>query len=114
MAASTTALLALSFTSLSALSEYQPVQATGAAATAGGNAVGFSDTVVPSAGQRFAATSIGTSLAVAGAAIAVGALIEVHSTVTQVVTRSAGVAIGRALTAASGAGDVIQVLLISN
>ena len=51
---------------------------------------------------------------VAGAAIAAGALVEVHTTVSQVVTKSAGVAIGRALSAASAAGDVIEVLIIGN
>ena len=114
MAASTTSLLTLSFTSISALAQYQPVQATGSAAVAAGNAVGFIDTSVPGAGQRFAATAVGTALAVAGAEIVAGALIEVHSTVTQVVTKSAGISIGRALTAAAGVGDVVQVLIILN
>jgi hypothetical protein len=59
-------------------------------------------------------TSGGTSIAVAGAAIALGALVEVHTTVAQVVTKAAGIAIGRALTAAGAAGDQIEVLLIPN
>ena len=114
MAASTTSLLALALTSTASLAAYQPVQATGAPSVAGGNVVGFADTLVDAAGKGFAATALGTSLAVAGAAIAVGSLVEVHSTVTQVATKSAGVAIGRSLTAAAGAGDVIQVLIFPN
>ena len=114
MAASTTSLLALSLASTASLAAYQPVQATGAPAVAGGNVAGFADTSVAAAGQIFAATALGTSLAVAGAAIAVGALVEVHTTVAQVVTKAAGVAIGRSLTAAAGAGDVIQVLIFPN
>ena len=114
MAASKISLLTLSLTSAAALAQYQPVQATGAAATAAGNAVGFSDASVSAASQVFPATVLGTAIAVAGAAIAIGALVEVHTTVTQVVTKSAGIAIGRALTAAAAAGDLIEVLIISN
>jgi plasmid maintenance system antidote protein VapI len=55
-----------------------------------------------------------TALAVAGAAIALGAALEVHTTVTQVVTKSAGITIGRALTAAAAAGDIVEVWLIPN
>ena len=47
-------------------------------------------------------------------AITAGSLVEVHTTVTQVVTKASGVAIGRALSAASAAGDIIEVLLIGN
>lgn len=113
MAQGNIALLTKSFTASGTLAQYQPVQASGAAATAGGNAIGFAN-VAASSGDLYPATVIGTSIAVAGAAITAGALVEVGSTVTQVVTKSAGVAIGRALTAASAAGDFIEVLLIPN
>ena len=107
------ALLTKSFTASGTLAQYQPVQASGAAATAAGNAVGFAN-VAASTGDLFPAVVIGTSLAVAGAAISAGALVEVGSTVTQVVTKASGVAIGRALTSASNAGDIIEVLIIPN
>ena len=113
MAQGNIALLTKSFTAAGTLAQYQPVQATGAAATAAGNAVGFAN-VAASTGDLYPAVVAGTSLAVAGAAITAGALVEVHTTVTQVVTKSSGVAIGRALSAASAAGDVIEVLLIGN
>lgn len=112
MAATNVALLNIGLTSAAALAQYQPVQATGAAAAAGGNAVGFCQTTVAASGTRYGAVVLGTSIAIAGAAIAAGALVEVHTTVTQVVTKSAGIAIGRALTAAAAAGDQIEVLLI--
>lgn len=114
MAASKIALLTLSLTSTAALAQYQPVLATGAPAVAAGNAVGFADVTVAASGTLYPATVSGIAIAVAGAAIAAGALVEVHTTVTQVVTKSAGVSIGRALTAAAAAGDLIEVLLIPN
>lgn len=112
MASTNIALLNIGLTSAAALAQYQPVQATGAAATAAGNAVGICQTAVAASGTRYGVVVLGTSIAIAGAAIAAGALVEVHTTVTQVVTKSAGIAIGRALTAAGAAGDQIEVLLI--
>lgn len=106
-------ILGRSFNAAAALAQYQPVTATGAAATAGGNAIGTAD-VAAAIGDQFNATVMGTALAVAGAAISAGALVEVGSTVTQVITKNTGVAIGRALSAASAAGDIIEVLLIAN
>lgn len=112
MAGTNVSILSIGLTSAAALAQFQPVQATGAAAAAAGNAVGFAQNVVAASGTRFNATVLGTSIAIAGAAIAAGALVEVHTTVTQVVTKSAGIAIGRALTAAAAAGDQIEVLII--
>jgi len=106
-------LLVKSVTAGAALAQYQPVQASGAAATAAGNAVGFAN-VAAASGDLVPVTVLGTALAVAGAAITAGSLVEVGSTVTQVVTKSAGVAIGRALNAASAAGDIVEVLIIPN
>jgi len=114
MAASNIALLTISRTSTAAVAQYQPVLASGAVAAAAGNAVGFAQAAVAAAGALFPVVVAGTTKAIAGAAIAVGALVEVHTTVTQVVTKSAGVSIGRALTAAANAGDEIEVLIIPN
>ena len=114
MAVSNIALLSLSFTPAAALAQYQPVQASGAAATAAGNAVGFTTAAVAATDGSYTATVAGTAIAIAGAAIARGALVEVHTTVTQVVTKASGVSIGRALNAAAAAGDFVEVLLIPN
>ena len=103
----------LGLTATAAIAQYQPVQATGAPAVAAGNAMGFATTSAPSGGRVPVAVGL-TALAVAGAAITLGAAVEVHTTVTQVVTKAAGIAIGRALTAAGAAGDVIEVWLIPN
>lgn len=107
-------LMAVGLTSTAALAQYQPVQATGAPATAAGNAVGFAMTPAGASGVRVPVAVLGTTIAVAAGAISAGALLEVASTVTQVTTKSAGVAIGRALTAASAAGDLIEVLILPN
>lgn len=108
------AILGRSFTAAGTLAQYQPVTATGAAATAAGNAIGSANVAAVS-GDRFTATVMGTTLMVAGGTIAAGALVEVHTTVTQVVTKASGVAIGRYMGEASCAsGDVIEVLLIAN
>jgi len=107
-------ILGRSFTAAAAIAQFQPVTATGAAATAAGNAIGSAD-VAAAIGDRFNATVMGTALFVAGGSISQGALVEVSSTVTQVVTKSAGVAIGRYIgEATASAGDVIEVLLIAN
>lgn len=100
-------------TATAAIAQYQPVQASGAPAVAAGNAMGFATTSAPSGGRVPVGVGI-TCLAIAGAAIAAGALVEVHTTVTQVVTKSAGVGIGRALNAASAAGDIVEILPIPN
>lgn len=112
MAATSVSLLQISLTSTAAVAQYQPVLATGAVTTAAANAVGFAQVAVTASGTLYPATVIGTSKAIAGAPITAGALVEVHTTVTKVVTKSAGIAIGRALTAAAADGDEIEVLII--
>lgn len=107
------AILGRSFTAAGTLAQYQPVDATGAAVSAAGNAIGTANVAAVS-GDRYTATIMGTALAVASAAISAGALVEVSTTVSKVVTKSSGVAIGRALTAASADGDIIEILLIAN
>lgn len=113
MAASAISEDILGVTASAALAQYQPVQASGAPAVAAGNVMGFTTVPVASGGRASVAVGI-TAIAVAGAAIAAGAAVEVHTTVTQVVTKAAGIAIGRALTAAANAGDQIEVWLIPN
>lgn len=113
MAASGIDILTLGLVATGTIAQYQPVQATGAPATAAGNAVGFAR-IGGSAGDRVPVTVQGTSIAIAGGAITAGSLVEVGATVTQVVTKSAGVSIGRALTAATQAGDQIEVLILPN
>jgi len=113
MAASAVTNGIIGVTATAAIAQFQPVQASGAPAIAAGNALGFA-TVAADSGTRVPVGVGLTVIAIAGAAIAAGAAVEVHTTVTQVVTKSAGIAIGRALTAAGAAGDQIEVAMIPN
>jgi hypothetical protein len=112
MAAANISLLTISVTAVAALTLGRAVTAGGAVATAAETAVGIanSDGAV---GQRVPVTALGTALAEAHAAIAVGAALEVAA-LGRLVTRTAGVTVGRALTAAGAQGDQIEVLLIPN
>lgn len=104
--------LTLGVNATAAIGQYNAITATGAVATAAGNAIGFADTSA-AIGDRVPVTALGTAKAVAGAAIAAGAAVEVGSA-GKVVAKSAGVTIGRALTAAAADGDQIEVLVIPN
>lgn len=104
--------LTLGVTAAATITQYRAITAAGAVATAAGNSLGFATTDAAS-GDRVPVAVLGTAIASASAAIAVGAALEVAAN-GQVVTRSAGVTVGRALSAASAAGDLIEVLLIPN
>lgn len=95
-----------------AITQGRAITAAGAVSTAAGNAVGIAETDAAS-GARVPVTALGTALATAGAAITAGAAVEV-GTAGKLVTRSAGITVGRALTAAGADGDQIEVLLIPN
>ncbi len=112
MAASNRPVLTISVTATGAIAQYNAVTAAGAVASAAGNAVGFADTA-GSTGSRVPVTTLGTAIAVAGAAITAGAAVEVGAS-GKVVTKSAGITVGRALTAAAADGDQIEVLIIPN
>jgi hypothetical protein len=113
MAASAISNLTLGITAAAALAQYQAVTAAGAIATAAGNAVGFTQTTAAS-GDRVPVTAGGTAVAIAGAAVAVGAAVEVVGAVGKVVTKTSGITVARALTAAAADGDQIEVLIIPN
>lgn len=112
MAASNISLLTLGIIAAATITQNQAITAGGAVASAAGNAIGFANTGGAS-GQRIPTTALGTAIATAGAAITAGSLVEV-GTAGKVVTKSAGIAIGRALAAAAADGDQIEVLIIPN
>ena len=95
------------FTATADLVRGQPVSVSGGAAAAGAYAIGFAamDTLT---GDRVPVVLGGIVVAIAGGAIDQGDEVEVHSTVTQVVAKDAGISIGRALHAASS-GHQVQV-----
>lgn len=113
MAASNISTLTLGIAAAAALAQYQAVTAAGAIATAAGNAVGFTQ-ISGAIGDRVPVTALGTAIATAAGVIAIGAAVEVVGVVGKVVTKSTGVTVGRALTAAAADGDLIEVLIIPN
>ena len=64
-------------------------------------------------GEAITANVLGTATAEAGAAFAANTLLEFDSA-ARVVTRASGVPVARAITGASGAGALAEVLLIPN
>lgn len=88
------------------------VTATGAVPAAGANALGVALSDAAS-GAQVPIVTLGTATATAGGAIAAGAAVEV-GTAGKVITRTTGVAVGRALEAASGDGASIEINLIPN
>lgn len=91
------------------------ISPTGAIATAAGNALGVTTTRAEVAGQLIAVDVLGTTVVVAGGAIAAGAAIEVGAD-GKAVTKAAGITVARAAPGASATadGDRIEVLLIPN
>ena len=95
-----------------AVEAYAPVTAAGVASSAGGYCVGLSMTN-GSSGNRIRVRCAGPCRAVAGATVNAGDLLEVGSTVSRLVPRTAGVAVARALTGGAN-GDFIEVLFMPN
>lgn len=112
MAALQHAILSVGVTLAAAVTEGQAVTAAGIVAGAGLNALGFAQSA-GAIGARISLTSLGIAKAIAGAAIAAGSAVELNAT-GQVITKAAGVAVGRALTAAAALGDEVEVFVIPN
>lgn len=112
MQATHISLLTLTLIAVAVLTEHRFVTAGGAVPGAGANALGVVNNNA-AIGEKVAADVLGTTLVEASAAIAAGAAIETTATGTAV-TKSAGVTLGRALSAATAAGQLIEVLLIPN
>lgn len=89
------------------------VTAAGVQTGADGNAIGVAATAAVS-GEKFAVVVKGTAIVEAGAAIAAGATLEADASGRAVTWASAGGKLGYALEAASGAGQMIEVLLLDN
>lgn len=104
--------LTLSIVATAALTAETFVTATGATATAAGNALGVARSA-GAIGAEVPVDFLGTTVVTAGAAIAQGARVEVGAG-GKAVTLAAGKAVGIALQAAAADGDRIEVALIPN
>jgi hypothetical protein len=107
-----TPLLTLSVVATAALTQARAVSGLGAVPAAAARCLGVARTSA-AIGDRIPVDVDGTAVAEAGAAVAVDAALELDS-VGRFVTKSAGVTVGRALSAAGAAGVMIEVLLIAN
>lgn len=105
-------ILTLAIAAAAVLNAERFVSATGAVATAAGNALGVTESDA-AIGEQVPVITLGTAIVTAGAPIAAGAAVEVGAT-GKAVTKAAGIAVGRALQAALADGDRIEVLLIPN
>jgi hypothetical protein len=95
-----------------ALTASRAVTAAGALPAAAARCLGFTkfSGVI---GDRVAVAVLGSTVAEAGAAIALGAALELDA-LGRVITRTAGVTVGSALGTAAAAGDKIEIVLIAN
>ena len=89
--------------------QFRGVQVTGAAVSAAG--AGYPCSTGGVSGESVCLTMLGVAIGEAGAAVAIGDLLEFNAT-GQFITRTSGVIVGRALTAASAAGVQFQVFVI--
>lgn len=112
MAASSSNTLVLSIVASAAITAFRAVTAAGAQAGAAANSIGPAMNGAASS-DAVPVVALGTAIGEAGAAVAVGALLETDSS-GRYITRSAGAIVGRALTAAGAAGDQIEMLIIPN
>ena len=95
-----------------ALTAARAVTAAGALPAAAGRCLGFAK-FGGAVGERVNVAVIGSTVAEAGGAFALGAALELDAT-GRVVTLAAGVKVACALAAAAAAGDKIEVVLIPN
>lgn len=107
------AILTLTVTAGGVLTANRFVTGAGAAPAANGRALGVTRTSATASGDLVPVDVLGTALVEASAAIAADAIVATTND-GRAVTYSTGVTVGRALTAASAAGQLIEVLLIAN
>lgn len=102
-------------TAAAALSAHRACTVAGAVPAAGANALGFTRNAA-AIGEDVTVDVVGSTHAEAGAAIAVGAAVEVDNQ-GRVITLASGAKVGRMApmqAAATAAGQVVEILLIPN
>lgn len=112
MAASSTNTLVLTVIAMAALTQFRGVTIAGALPAVNATALGIAQNG-GAIGDAVPVVALGTAIAEAGAAIAVGAQLGYDAS-GRVVTWTTGPVIGRALTAAGAAGEQVEVFLIPN
>jgi hypothetical protein len=105
-------ILKLTIIATAALTEGRAVTVAGAVPAAAATCLGFAD-ATSAIGEAVNVNVLGTTPAEAGAAIAAGAALELDAS-GRVITKAAGVTVGRALEAAGALGAFIEIVLIPN
>lgn len=103
-------ILTLSVVSAAAIVAERFVTKAGGTPAAAAKGFGVARAAADAAGQVVPVDVLGTAICSAGAAIADDADLELNAS-GQVITRSAGVKVGKALQAAAAVGDRIEILL---
>lgn len=112
MAGAATNLHTLTIIATAAITQFRAVTVAGAQAGNAANSLGPA-MHGGAIGDPIPVVVLGTAIGEAGAAVALGALLE-HDASGRYITRSAGAIVGRALSAAGAAGDQIEIFLIPN
>jgi len=113
MSQQATPLLALPVTLSGTVAANRFIAPTGAYASADGNTLGVARSGGDS-GAKVTVDVLGTAVVEAGAAVAANATLKVDSIGRAITWATSGAKIGMALQAASGAGVMIEVLLVPN
>jgi len=111
MAASSTNTLPLSIVATTVLIQFRAVNALGAVPAAAAASLGIAQQGA-AIGEPAPIVVLGTAIGEAGAAVAVGAALETDA-LGRFITRTAGVPVGRALTAGT-LGTQLEIFLIPN
>jgi hypothetical protein len=106
--------LTLTMTAAGAITAHRFVTAAGAQAGADANAIGVALAAASAAGDKVPVLAIGTVSVEAGAAISAGATVKADAQGRAVPWATSGARLGIALAAASAAGELVEVLLVSN
>ncbi len=85
-----------------------------APAGAAANTKGVARTDVPNIGDRYPVSVTGTELVLSGGAVNVGDALQTDASGRAITRTSTNPVVGRALTAATAAGQLIEALLIPN
>lgn len=109
MAVGEIAVLKETITLSATATQYRGIQITGAAVSAAG--AGYPAAIGGASGDSIPVTLLGVAIGEAGAAVTAGAALEFDAS-GRYITRSAGITVGRALSAAPGAGAQIEVFVI--
>lgn len=107
-----TPLLSLPIVATAALTQARAVSGLGAVPAAAARCLGIARTSA-AIGERVTVDVDGTAVGEAGAAIAIDAALELDAS-GRFITKAAGVTVGRALSATTAAGQMLEVLLIAN